>query len=110
MHNGELQKSYALVRTLWNNMEALCVATGRNGTLQSIAGRYTTLWERCRSITQFLRNVTEPLWKISILPMTNWIVHFAHHWNVSMRALRDNVQSNSPPKTAEICPFPYWIY
>jgi len=62
--------------------------------------------ERYGSIMELLRNVTKPLQKISILPITNWILNFAHHDNVDMRALRYTVLSEFPLllKTKEICP------
>ena len=61
-----------------------------NGALRNVAGAY---------VTELLWNVTEPLRKISILPITNWILNFAHHYNVGMRALRlvrYTVLSDSP--------------
>jgi len=71
----------------------LCVlavaCTMRNEALWSVAWRDGTLWnvtealrivtERHGSVTELLRNATEPLRKISILPITNWILNFAHH-------------------------------
>jgi len=41
----------------------------------SVTGRYGTI----RSVTELLRKVTGPWWKISILPISNWILNFAYH-------------------------------
>ena len=39
-------------------------------------GAFRGVTERYGSITELLRNVMEPLRKISILPITNWILNF----------------------------------
>jgi len=78
MHNEALRKRY---RALRNVTEALRVVMWRYG-----------------SVTKLLWNVTEPLRKISILTITNGILNFAHHNNVSMRALHYIVLSDPPPK------------
>jgi len=49
--------------TLWNVVEMLWGVVGRYGTLQSVVWRYG-------SIIQLLRNVMQPLGKISILSIT----------------------------------------
>ena len=49
--------------------------------LRNVAGRYgnVTKLESYGGVTERLRNVTEPLRKIPILPITNSILNFAHH-------------------------------
>jgi len=74
-------------RTWQNVVEALWGVADHYGTLRDITGRYRSvaycygmLWEcyLCNApIT--LQNITELLRKISILPITNWILNFAHH-------------------------------
>ena len=72
-------------RTLWERyggvMERYGSVAYRYGMSQNVTKRYKALLiitERCGSVTEFLRNVTEPLEKISILLITNWILKFAH--------------------------------
>ena len=82
-----LRKLYGVLRSVTEVYGALHDVTGRHGTLRIVTERYGTA-------TELLRNVTEPLRKILILPITNRILNFAHHQNVSMRALRYTVLSD----------------
>jgi len=86
MRNEALRTLRERYGALQNVMEVLQIVTGRYETLQSIAERYGTLglqkrrgsFTRCfqalRNIMEHcwtLRNVTEPLRKISIFPISN---------------------------------------
>jgi len=85
--------------TLWRCCETLrgiMVALRKwNGALSSVTealwdvreryggimGRYWMLQKHCRALwnfTEALRIIMEPLWKISILPILNSILNFAH--------------------------------
>jgi len=67
--NGTIMERYrSTVEALWGIVECY-------RTLQRIAGCYRTLQKQCRSLRNvtgvLLWNVTKPLLKISILPITN---------------------------------------
>jgi len=96
---------------LWGIMERYGSDVHHYRTLQSAAGHYGTLQKRygccgaLQNITEhfvMLWNVTETLQKTSILPITNWILKFAHHKNVGKRALHYIVLSDSNSLTGDI--------
>jgi len=59
------------VRECTLSLRVLAVAcTMRNKLLQNVTEALQIVTERYRSNTELLRNVMEPLWKISILPIT----------------------------------------
>jgi len=74
-HLGKVRRYPVHVGECTVPLHVITVAyTMRTKTLRNVTECYRALWKRCGS----LRNVTEPLRKISILPITNWILNFAH--------------------------------
>jgi len=67
-HNGTLRSVAGRYGTLRKRYGMLQNVMEHYGALRDITGRY---W----SVTELLRNVTEPLRKVSVLPITNWIGH-----------------------------------
>jgi len=62
-HYGSVAHRYGMLR---NVTEVLWGIVEHYRTSRSVAWRYGTL----RNVTELLQNVTESLWKISILPIT----------------------------------------
>jgi len=103
---GALRNVVEALRIVMGHYRTLRNTTEHSGTLRNIeevlwgvAEHYGTLQKHCgllQNVTEFLQNVTEPLQKISIMPITNWILNFAHHYNVSMRpTLTGNINPQS---------------
>jgi len=68
-HLGRLRRNAPHVREFTLPLHVLNVQCA---TLQNCYGTF-------RKLTEPLRNIIEPLRKISILPITNSVLHFAHH-------------------------------
>ena len=80
-----------VIEALWKRCRVLLSVANikeRCRTLRDVTEALRIVMECYGSVTEPLRNVTEPLRKISILPITNSIFNFAHHYNVGVRALR----------------------